>query len=383
MSNQTLFVAVFWAFFLLDGVSVRRRSRFGFTSWLGGRRAWPAWRRWHFPSPWPAGWNVVADDLPFSFSPAGVVNWPAGAAARPVEAPDNTQAWRWGEIRQVEEKLGWLVINERQFCPATGHLTAAEMAALSAALAPLDAEGRAALLRARLRGWLRPAHLRRRALVLRVQTGGVAIFNVAVLAGSAALSGWFLGGFREAAADWVSARVGLLLLWLALMHLWGMGLAWWTRRRLRQISRQPVLAKSVLVGALFLPPQALRLRATLGTGWFPPSHPAAVALAFAPAAVRDRMVFNVLADLRWPLAPPAGGPLAGEILAWYRTAFGDELKRLLRREGLEADELLAAPVPDGPSSCAYCPRCQSQFVDAGAACPHGVPLLPLSHEKKG
>ena len=320
----------------------------------------------------------MAEDLPLAFSPTGVVNWPAGAVARPVATPDELQAWRWGEIRQIEEKDGWLAINGRRFCPATGHVTAAELLALAVALGPLDAGGRAAALRAILRGWLRPAHLRRRALVLRARTGGVMIFNVAVLLGCAVLSIWFLGGLKEATADWVTARLEMLLLWLALMHLWGMGLAWWARRRLRQIMRQPDLAKNAVLGAVLFPPQALRFRATLGAGWFPPSHPVACALAFAPPAARDRLVFNLLADLRWPLAPSGGGPLAGEILGWFRTALGGELDELLAREGVEAKALLAAPVPDGPASCAYCPRCQSQFTGAAATCPHGVPLQPLT-----
>src|SRR5471032_750028 len=132
MSDHTLLVVVFWALFLLDGALVGRRARFGFVSWLGGRRAQPVWRRWHVLSPWPGGWRVMADDLPFSFSPAGLCNWPAGSAARPAETPDTVQAWRWEDIADVQERNGRLVINGKVFCAASALLPADELRALAA-----------------------------------------------------------------------------------------------------------------------------------------------------------------------------------------------------------------------------------------------------------
>ncbi|MEI6862336.1 MAG: hypothetical protein WCL04_08795, partial [Verrucomicrobiota bacterium] len=208
MTDPVLFVAVFWALLLLDGVQLSRRARWGCVSWWGGRHAWPAWRRWQVLSLWPGGWRVMVDDLPFSFSPAGLCNWPAGTAGRPANEPDALQVWRWEHITEVREQNGQLVINGEKFCAATGHLSADELRALATACGPLVPSARAGLLRAHLRGWLRPAHLRRRGLVLRARTGALVTANVVALAGLALLSAWLLGRLSaESLGPAVAARV--------------------------------------------------------------------------------------------------------------------------------------------------------------------------------
>ncbi len=382
MSDPALLVAVFWVLFLLDGVEVSRRARWSLLSLWGGRRARPAWRRWHVLSPWPGGWRAMADDLPFSLAPAGLCNWPAGAAGRPANEPAALQAWRWEDIADVREQDGQLIINGKKFCTATGHLRADELRALAAACGPLAAGARAALLRAQLSGWLRPAHLRRRTTVLRARTSALVTANVVALAGLAALSAWLLGwlsadSLGPAAAALVAQLLPEGLASLVLLHVGGLGLAWWERRRLRRLARGGGPQKNPLPAALCFPPAALRLRALLGADWFPPSHPGAVALAVARPAARDEVVFNVLADLRWPLTPAGGGPLVGEVLAWYRSELGGELEHLLRREKIDVAALFTPPVPDGAASRAYCPRCRAQFVTEGGSCPQGVPLRPL------
>ncbi len=373
MSDHALLVTVFWALTLIDGAWVGRRARFSFVSWLGGRHAWPVLRRWHGLSPWPGGWRVMADDLPVAFSPAGLCNWPAGSAARPAATPAVVQAWRWEEIASVSEEAGQLVVNGRPFCAATPLFTASDLLALAGACAPLSPEARAILLRVRLRLWLRPAHLRRRATVLRARTAGLVLGNGLTLAGTVLISLSFLSRLPESGAVTLPEfAVGLLGL-----HCLSVGLAWWERRHLVRFIRETPPPPSPLLGVLLYPPGALRLRALLGASWFPPSHPVAVALAVAPPAARDELVFNALADLRWPLAPAGGEPLAEEILTWYRRTLGEELEVLLKRESVDIARLFVPPEPDGAASCAYCPRCRAQFVVAGGSCPQGVALRPL------
>jgi hypothetical protein len=373
MSDHTLLIVVFWALVGFDGALVGRRARFGFVNWLVGRRAMPAWRRWHILSPWPGGWRAMADDLPFSFSPTGVCNRPAGSAARPANTPDTTQGWRWEEIADVREQAGWLVLNGKKFCPATPLLSADELRSLAAACVALKPGARAALLRARLRRWLRPAHLRRRALALRALTRGLVCGNVLTLVGAAVLSAAFLGRLPGR----VDVSMPRLLAGLLALHVALIGLAWWKRRRLLRLVPAGGPGKNPLPSVLFFPPGALRLRALLGADWFPPSHPVACALAFAPPGARDELVFNALADLRWPLVPGDGGPLAAEILTWFRASLGSELEELLRHEKFDADALFAPPAPDGTASRSYCPRCRAQFVGESGNCPQGVPLRPL------
>lgn len=382
MSDHALLIAVFWGLFLLDGALAGRRSRWSFTNWLGGRRASPAWRRWHLLSPWPGGWRALADDLPFSLSPTGICNRPAGAAGRPPNDPGSAQAWRWEDIADARENDGLVLINGKIFCAATVHLTAEGLRALAAACAALTPPARAALLRARLRLWLRPTHLRRRAAVLRARTESLVLANALLLAGLLSLSVWFLGQLsaEHIGTDYAArlTRAGpLLLAYLACLHIGGVALAWWARRRLLRLSPGGSPRKNPLPGALLFPPSALRLRALLGAEWFPPSHPAALALAFAPTAARGEILFHTLSDLRWPLTSPADGAQVGEIVAWFRVVLGEELEVLLHREKIDTPALLASPAPDGLASRAFCPRCRAQFVAEGGNCPNGVPLRPL------
>ena len=135
--------------------------------------------------------------------------------------------------------------------------------------------------------------------------------------------------------------------------------------------------KANLLSALLLPPQALRLRALVGEGYFPAQHPLAVALAMAARPRQGQLAFAVLADLRWPRAVGEASALEGEILAGFRRRLEPRIEAMLAAAGWSAADLLRPPAPDQPSSCAYCPRCGDQFVAGPRLCPQGIPLQPL------
>ena len=77
-----------------------------------------------------------------------------------------------------------------------------------------------------------------------------------------------------------------------------------------------------------------------------------------------------LADLRWPLRPvcEVEDEAARRTEEWFRELLLEETERFLKRAGLDPDELLAPPKPDGETSVAYCPRCDAQFAVADAVC---------------
>jgi len=86
-----------------------------------------------------------------------------------------------------------------------------------------------------------------------------------------------------------------------------------------------------------------------------------------------------IAELRWPLEPVEGlcpVEAAHKDEAWLRGELEKRTHRLARRAGLEIEPLLEQrPALEGGGT-AYCPRCLTQYVQAGAlcaACP-GVPL---------
>ncbi|HEY1111070.1 MAG TPA: hypothetical protein VGE76_20610, partial [Opitutaceae bacterium] len=171
MSEWLPVLAVFWALWAFDGARLLSGRAFTITGRLWRRRGRVGFGRLSLPAWWPHAGRVVAEDVPLAFSPEGICARAVGSAGRPVEQPTGpARVWRWSEIRQVGVAKGWLYINGKRFCPATWHVTGSELLALADA-APAVREAR---LRAIMRRWFRPAHLRRRARVLAGRTAWVA-----------------------------------------------------------------------------------------------------------------------------------------------------------------------------------------------------------------
>jgi hypothetical protein len=373
MSEWGSLLLVFWLLWVVDGWKLPPVERFVVIG--GARRA-----RLHFarllPPPWsPAGWSVVAADVPFSISPAGICNRPAGAAGRPVDAPTAATAWAWADVREATLADGWLLINGHRFCRNTGHIGARQLLEL----AQLADAARLPRLEWLLARWLRPAHLRRRRRVLRARTATAASLNTTFLALAAGITLYLVADVAHRLparwSDFAGRLLPLLGGYLALLHVAAMVSAWLAVRRLKRV--QPDRRGSALLTAALLPPQALRLRALAADGFFPAQHPLAYALAFAGPAQLRQVAFDTLADLRWPVRDERDHPAARAICAWHRVELARQLTPALAAAGIAEAELFRSPEPEGPASLRYCPRCRSQFTVARECCPDGVKLLPL------
>lgn len=375
MSEWVSVLAVFWVLWAVDGWRLPARRMFTFVGREWGAGARGVYQRLSVPGPWPGSWRVTATDVPLSVAPVGLCNRPAGTAGRPAEGPKKVVAWRWAEVREVGVAKGWIFINGGRFCPDTGHVTAREILTL----AQLPAAAREARLGGLIARWFRPVHVRRRARVLVGRTRGPAGLNLLVMIAMAALTIYVVGDFAARIPTRSSEALATALPWMLLgllaVHLTAVVMVWRAVKRLKPVAAQKRGAN--LFSALMMPPQAMRLRALAGEGFFPAQHPLAVGLAFArDRGLRD-WAFHVVADLRWPLTEAEDPPLAREVTAWFRGALAREIEPRLQRAGVEVAGLLAAPAPDAPASSAYCPRCGAQFVAGRAACPNGVALLPL------
>ena len=104
---------------------------------------------------------------------------------------------------------------------------------------------------------------------------------------------------------------------------------------------------------------------------------------------------RVLADLRHPCHGAGGdgvdargtatvnktdGDTPGEGVArWLRGVVLAETQRMLNTAGADLGALLAPPVAEDVACAAYCPRCDSQYREGTATCPHcpGVALVPF------
>jgi len=394
MSDWWLIIAVFWIAYLFDGL---RRSRRAHTI---VRRAapWPAVLRHaglHLLPPAPWAWRFRADDPPFALSPEGLCNQPVGTAARPAEPAQFTAVWRWEQIETVVEKRGWLVVNGCLFGPASAAWPAAELRQLAAELKPLAPAAREARLRRRLGQRLRPAHWRRLLAVVRRRTRDVALLNTATLLAVAGATA--IACFAPATEEYEQApRILALLpplLWFALAgYLGGIVAALFAARRLRRWL-QSGTTKAVLSAALF-PPHGLRWRRLLTDAIPPAPHPLLAALAVPGKSMHAAVAFDALADARWPLPLPEYDPhatraetpppaataalaTATAIRAWFAADSERRFRTWLATAGLDADALLAPPARDNSGSCAYCPRCRSQFTRTDGLCPRGIPLQPL------
>jgi hypothetical protein len=205
--------------------------------------------------------------------------------------------------------------------------------------------------------------------------------NTFALIATAAMGVYAAGELSDRVAPRTSHAIANLLPWLILSvlaaHLAAVILAWRVKRRLRPVAVEK--RGTALFSALLMPPQALRLRALLGEGFFPPQHPLAAIMALGGKRAKERGAFDTLADLRWPLPAPdqEQTTLSGEVTAWFRGVVEPQIDRLVKEAGISVKGLLAAPKQDSPTSCSYCPRCGDQFVQGVQVCPHGVKLVAL------
>ena len=370
MTEWASVLLVFWALWLVDGIKLPPVARFGVTG--RGRRARLVFGRLLLPAWSPTAWRTVATDIPFTLSPAGIANRPAGAAGRPPEVSLRATAWAWADVRETAVKDGWILINGARFCRDTGHLRASQILGL----ARMEETVRAVRIGWWLQRWLRPAHLRRRARVLAARTATAMQLNALFLIVAVLVTVYLLADgaswLSPARAEAVADRLPLLAGWLALLHVIALVVTWRAVRRLKVPGedKRPI----ALFSAALLPPQALRLRALAGEGWFPAQHPLALALAFAPKPELTVLSFQTLGDLRWPVGEADDSPLAKSIAAWHRHELAQRLAPLLTAAGINETELFQAPRADGPASCRYCPRCRSQFTSETARCAHGVEL---------
>jgi hypothetical protein len=377
MSEWFSVLAVFWLLWAVDGAKLVAWRVFTFVGGAWGRgRARVSYSRMSLPGLWSGSWRVVMNDVPLALSPDGVCNVPAGSTGRPAEKASQAAAWRWEDVRDVGVARGWIFVNGARFCRDTGHVKAPELLTL----ARLPRTERERKIDRVIRRWLRPAHLKRRATVLAGRTRVTATLNSVLFIALAVLTVYVLSDVASmlpgAWSERIASGLPYGLLGLLTLHLAAVVMAWRAKRRLRPVA--PEKRGAALFSALLLPPQAMRLRALLGEGFFPAQHPLSAVLAWSGQRERQEWAFNAFADLRWPIGERDEPPFAREIASWFRAALGARMETALKGAGVVAETLLAAPEPDSPASCSYCPRCRDQFAGKATVCPNGVPLRFLT-----
>lgn len=118
------------------------------------------------------------------------------------------------------------------------------------------------------------------------------------------------------------------------------------------------------------PPNAVRACDALSRPLFETFHPLALAKVFLPADRFRQFARAVLLDIRHPALPvcPGNDPAVCATELFARSALWQAVEQLLKRNGIDPDELCRPPATADESCRAYCPRCGAQFTTADAKC---------------
>src|SRR5581483_7363750 len=105
-------------------------------------------------------------------------------------------------------------------------------------------------------------------------------------------------------------------------------------------------------------------------------HPLAVARRLLTPADFTIFARQTLAAMKFQ---PQAGPALPEALAWFRQRQWQTCRAVVEQAGLDCDELLAPPQPEGGDCRTYCPVCRNQYVVDHGVCQAcgGVELVRL------
>jgi hypothetical protein len=118
------------------------------------------------------------------------------------------------------------------------------------------------------------------------------------------------------------------------------------------------------------PANAMRAHDALSRPLLEEFHPLAVAKVFLPEAGFHDFARRVLLDLRHPALPdcPSEDAAARRAEFFWRTVLREAAEAMLKRSGLQPDDLCRPPKPADESCRAFCPRCLAQFTSTTGHC---------------
>lgn len=348
-----------------------RRGTVAFATWLGRN-----WRAAHpgtllgnqrggfifaHPLP-PLGAFLTANQFPLSLSPE---------AALAYIAPNVNPGWRpaqtghflpFDAIREVRVRGKKVIVNGDVWLTLPSTSSARHVAEELWRLAKLAQQQRAEAISRLMR-----AHLDEKAVAQRWQDFQKQSRNLRLLENSlfvylfvfAPVLIWNLG-FR---LSWLGLLVGLIALTITTAVLFCRA-----HRALYPPAEDERFTHTLTIA--LVPTSALRAHDALSRPLLEMFHPLAVAKVLLPQARFREFARRVLLDLRHPALPlcPSDEPATRATELHARTALRQAVEQLLKRSGIEPDELCRPPAPADESCRAYCPRCGAQFTTATGNC---------------
>jgi hypothetical protein len=371
MSDLQLLFLVLAALYGWECAAWLRRGSVAFTTWLGR-----GWRARHpgtllgnqrggfiFAAPLPPlGTLLTANQFPLSLSPQAALAFVATNVNPGWRA---TQSGRWlalDTLREARADGKKVVLNGEVWCvaPSTSYARFVAGKVLQVAkLKPLEREKAIRELAAASLDTKtvekRRQEFRRQAQRLRWLSNALVVYVFAVV--PAVL--WFVG----LRLSWLGLLVGLLALTVAAATLF--------RRAHRALYPDATEERFTHTLTIALSPaNAMRAHDALSRPLLETFHPLAVARVCMRPAEFQNLARSVLLDLRNPARPvsPSGDPATHTAEAFWRGAVRQAAEEMLKRSGIQPDELCRPPKLAEATCRAYCPRCHAQFTTPNGSC---------------
>jgi hypothetical protein len=306
----------------------------------------------------PSSELLICEAWPLSLSAEGIH---FDASERPPAEP-NFRAWH--EVRSVESRERELLVNAIPAARCSSAEVAGFLAERLSKIASASPAQRGREIEALLADTTDTDVIAARLAALKTQGLAVRIAATVFFFYTFAL-GYFLlcvpSGVAHATLIFCG---GLVLTWLATV-----GCFWHAHRSLFPTAGPERRRRIAMM--LLLPPEAMRAPAALSRNLLVNFHPLAVAALVCSPKIFRELARSTLLSLNHAAMPrrEVAGALSDDpqTSGWFSSRLLHHLAQVVRRAGLEADELLQAPRTDA-DALSYCPRCHAQFTVPAGSC---------------
>lgn len=382
MNDVQLLFVVLAALYVWECACWLRRGSVAFVTWRGRE-----WRAVHpgalagnpsggfilaAPLP-PLGTVLVANQLPLSLSPDGVLAFVA-TNVNPGWRPAQSGCFvRWENLGVIRVRGKKLFINGGLFLAAATPGLARQLKVELQRLVKLTPASRGAAIAEMLHGALdgqgidfRLREYRARSSAVRLLANALFLYLLVIVPGSI----WYFG-FGLA---WLGLLLGLLALTVATATFFGRA-----HHALYPNAGDERFTHTLTIA--LAPSSALRAHDALSRPLLESFHPLAVAKCLLPDKAFRLFARRILLDLRHPARPWGSSDLPELVAteAYSRRALLAAVEAFLQHHGLPPEELGRAPSPIDDSCRSFCPRCDAQFTNPTGECGDcgGLPLVEL------
>lgn len=380
MSDLELLFVLLGAFYLWESASWVRRGGVAFVrGWGKSFRVAPLLGNLRggfaiaLPLP-PMGAVTVASQLPVSLSADGALAYVATVVNPGGRHAQTGRFIRWEAIQNVAAKGKSIRVNGALFVQAQSTYHARWLAGQLRSLAKLEPEKRAAAIASLIQNLFDADALKKRCDDFEARVKPIRFLSNVLFV------------FVFITAPLVVWRLGIVTTWQALVAglftLTGITMILFRRAHLALYPDAGDERFSQCLMVLLYSPAAMRASDALSRPLLEHFHPLAAASVLCNGKNFHALARQLLRDLRFPALPLATDdqPQLAAIEKSTRALTLAAAEALVKKTGVNLDDLLRAPPPLDATCRAYCPRCHAQFTTVEATCSDcgGMPSVPMA-----